>query len=104
MAVPVSGLIGGTLSGYLLHALSGAMGYAGWQWLFFMEGLPSIAVGLAAFVVLTDGIKKAKWLTAEERALLEAQIAADSAHKAKHSLREVFTTGRVCCSRRSTSA
>ena len=95
MAVPVSGLIGGPLSGYLLHALSGAMGYAGWQWLFFVEGLPSIVVGIAAFVVLTDGIKKAKWLNAEERALLEEQIAADSAHKAEHSLREVFTNGRV---------
>jgi D-galactonate transporter len=95
MAVPVSGLIGGPLSGFLLHALSGAMGYAGWQWLFFVEGLPSIVVGFAAFVVLTDGIKKANWLSAEERALLEEQIAADSVHKAEHSLREVFTNGRV---------
>ncbi len=95
MAVPLSGLIGGPVSGWLLHTFSGAMGLAGWQWLFFVEGLPSIAVGLAAFVVLTDGIKKAKWLSAAERALLEAQIGADSAHKADHSLREVFTNGRV---------
>jgi D-galactonate transporter len=95
MAVPLSGLIGGPLSGYLLHSFSGSMGFAGWQWLFFLEGLPSIAVGLAAFWVLTDGIKKAKWLNADERALLEANIRKDSAHKADHSLRQVFTNGRV---------
>lgn len=95
MAVPLSGLVGGPLSGYLLHTFTGAMGLAGWQWLFFLEGLPSILVGIAAFLVLTDGISKAKWLTAEERALLEARIGVDSAHKADHSLREVFTNGRV---------
>jgi len=95
MAVPLSGLIGGPLSGWLLDLLSGRMGFAGWQWLFFVEGLPSILVGLAAFFVLTDGIGKAKWLSAEERALLEAEIRADSTHKSNHSLREVFTNGRV---------
>ncbi|CAB3748839.1 MFS transporter [Paraburkholderia humisilvae] len=94
-AVPLSGLIGGPFSGYLLHAFSGVMNHAGWQWLFFIEGLPSIAAGIAAVFVLTDGIKKAKWLTPEERALLDMNIRADSAHKADPSLREVFTNGRV---------
>jgi D-galactonate transporter len=94
-AVPLSGLIGGPLSGLVLHSFSGFMNYAGWQWLFFIEGLPSIAAGIGAIFLLTDGIKKAKWLTPEERALLDAQIRADSAHKAEHSLREVFTNARV---------
>jgi D-galactonate transporter len=94
-AVPLSGLIGGPLSGYLLHALSGAMNLAGWQWLFFVEGLPSIVAGIAAIFVLTDGIMKAKWLTAEERALLDMNIREDSAHKAQHSVLEVFANGRV---------
>jgi MFS family permease len=94
-AVPLSGLIGGPLSGFVLHGLSGRMNYAGWQWLFFIEGLPSIAVGIAAIFLLTDGISKAKWLTADERALLDAEIRADSTHKAEQSLRDVFTNGRV---------
>lgn len=95
MAVPLSGLIGGPLSGYLLHTFTGASGFAGWQWLFFLEGIPSILVGIAAFFVLTDGIDKAKWLSTEERALLSEQIRADTAHHAEHSLRQVFTNGRV---------
>jgi len=94
-AVPLSGLIGGPLSGLVLHSFSGVMNYAGWQWLFFIEGIPSIAAGIGAIFLLTDGIKKAKWLTPEERALLDAQIRADSTHKAEHSLREIFTNGRV---------
>ncbi|WP_207002325.1 MFS transporter [Trinickia mobilis] len=94
-AVPLSGLIGGPLSGLVLHSFSGVMNYAGWQWLFFMEGIPSIAAGIGAIFLLTDGIKKAKWLTPEERALLDAQIRADSTHKAERSLREIFTNGRV---------
>jgi D-galactonate transporter len=94
-AVPLSGLIGGPLSGLVLHSFSGFMHYAGWQWLFFMEGLPSIAAGIGAIFLLTDSIKKAKWLTPEERALLDAQIRADSTHKDEHSLREVFTHSRV---------
>ena len=95
MAVPLSGLIGGPLSGYLLHTFSGATGFAGWQWLFFLEGIPSILVGIAAFFVLTDGIDKAKWLTSEERTLLSEQIRADAAHHAPHSMRQIFTNGRV---------
>lgn len=94
-AVPLSGLIGGPLSGLVLHSFSGFMNYAGWQWLFFIEGLPSIAAGIGAIFLLTDGIKKAKWLTPQERALLDTQIRADSTHKAEHSLRQIFTNGRV---------
>jgi len=95
MAVPLSGLIGGPLSGYLLHTFTGASGFAGWQWLFFLEGIPSIIVGIAAFFVLTDGIDKAKWLTTEERTLLSEQIRADTTHHAEHSMRQIFTNGRV---------
>jgi len=95
MAVPLSGLIGGPLSGYLLHTFTGASGFAGWQWLFFLEGIPSILVGIAAFFVLTDGIDKAKWLTTEERTMLSEQIREDRMHHAEQSIRQVFTNGRV---------
>lgn len=95
MAVPLSGLIGGPLSGFLLHAFTGATGFAGWQWLFFLEGIPSILVGLAAFFVLTDSVDKAKWLSNEERQLVSTQIRADATHHVEHSMREVFTNGRI---------
>ncbi|WOD14601.1 MFS transporter [Paraburkholderia kirstenboschensis] len=94
-AVPLSGLVGGPLSGLVLHSFNGAMNHAGWQWLFFIEGLPSIAAGIGAIFLLTDGISKAKWLAADEREFLEQQIRADSTHKVEHSLGDIFRNGRV---------
>jgi D-galactonate transporter len=93
--VPASGLIGGPLSGYILHAFAGLHGFAGWQWLFFVEGIPSVLLGIAAIFLLTDGIRKAKWLTAQEQDFLEAGIRKDTSHQEERSLREVFTNGRV---------
>ena len=45
--IPMSGVIGGPLSGWILHAMSGVHGWAGWQWLFLLEALPSLVMGFA---------------------------------------------------------
>lgn len=66
-AVPLSGLIGAPLSGWIMSAFNGVHGYAGWQWLFFLEGLPSIAVGFLVVFCLSDRISSAGWLTREEK-------------------------------------
>ena len=55
-AVPLSGLIGAPLSGWIMTALNGLHGYAGWQWMFFLEGLPSILVGGLVIYCLSDRI------------------------------------------------
>ncbi|WP_345814139.1 MFS transporter [Paraburkholderia sp. PREW-6R] len=89
--IPMSGVIGGPLSGWILHALSGAHGLAGWQWLFLLEALPSLLMGLLVIVYLDDGIRHANWLTDSEKALLTANIAADSSQAQSHSLRDGFT-------------
>jgi MFS transporter, ACS family, tartrate transporter len=73
MAIPVAGVIGGPLSGALL-ALDGSMGLGGWQWLFLLEGLPSILLGFCAWNYLTDGPEEARWLQAAERAALIARL------------------------------
>src|SRR5579885_2293957 len=77
-AIPISGVLGGPVSGALL-ALDGRGGLAGWQWLFLLEGLPSVLLGLAVFGYLTDRPAAARWLPPEERAWLVARLAAEQA-------------------------
>jgi len=74
-AVALSTVIGAPLSGVIMHYLDGANGWAGWQWLFVIEGLPSVAMGLVALAYLDDRVEDARWLSAAERALIAADIA-----------------------------
>src|ERR1700742_1937502 len=94
-AIALSGVIGGPVSGYILKNFNGANGWHGWQWLFLLEGIPSVIVGILGFIVLDDRISKAKWLTKEEQQLLESQVSAEEATKHDMPIREVLTNGRV---------
>ncbi|HEV8303822.1 MAG TPA: MFS transporter, partial [Gemmatimonadales bacterium] len=85
-AIPISGVVGGPLSGWILNTMTGVQGLAGWQWLFLIEALPSLALGVAVLVYLDDRISAARWLTAAEQELLERNLAADQQHVAAHSL------------------
>ncbi|MDY7546701.1 MFS transporter [Glaciimonas sp. CA11.2] len=93
--IPMSGVIGGPLSGWILHAMSGSHGLAGWQWLFFLEGIPTVILGVMAFFYLDDKIADAKWLSPAQRTMLEKNLAADKHGKTLHSLRDGFTNPKV---------
>jgi len=84
MAIPLAGIIGGPLSGAILHSLHGVMAMAGWKWLFLLEAVPSLVLGVAILLYLDDGIARAKWLTDTEKALLARNVAGDDAHKTAH--------------------
>lgn len=73
-AVPISGVIGGPLSGWLLKVLSHSHGLRGWQWLFLFEAIPSILAGLATTYFLDDNPQKARWLRDDEKDLLEQRL------------------------------
>jgi MFS transporter, ACS family, tartrate transporter len=75
-AVPVSGVVGGPLSGVLL-SLNGVLGLAGWQWLFLVEGLPAILLGVIVLVYLTDRPEAADWLSSSEKDWLLSRLAAE---------------------------
>ncbi len=75
-AIPVCGVIGGPLSGALL-GLDGWLGLQGWQWLFLLEGIPSVLVGIAVLWLLPDRPRDARWLRPEEAAWLEERLAAE---------------------------
>src|SRR6266478_7185248 len=75
-AIPVTGLIGGPLSGALLN-LNGVSGVAGWQWLFLVEGVPAILLGVIVLVYLTDRPETADWLSSAEKDWLMSRLAAE---------------------------
>ena len=94
-AIALSGVIGGPLSGWIMQRFAGVNGLAGWQWLFILEGLPSVAVGIATFFYLDDRIDHAKWLTSDEKALLKRNIVIENNDKHELSVRAVFAEPRV---------
>ncbi len=83
-ATPVAGIVGAPLSGLLL-GLDGALGLAGWQWMFVLEGLPAVLLGFSVLRLLPDGPADAPWLSGPERAALEAEMAEGRSHEAAES-------------------
>ena len=73
-AVPAASVIGAPISGWLL-GFNGLL--HGWQWMLLLEGLPSLALGIAVLWLLPDRPGNAKWLSADDKAILEARLAAD---------------------------
>ncbi|WP_432259439.1 MFS transporter [Cupriavidus sp. TMH.W2] len=94
-AVALAGVIGGPLSGWVMQGFDGHNGWSGWQWMFLLEGIPSILVGLWVLAYLDDRIAHAKWLSVEEKALLERNIASEDAHKEDPPIRTVMSSPRV---------
>ncbi|WP_144146832.1 MFS transporter [Paraburkholderia sp. BCC1884] len=100
MAVPLAGVIGGPMSGWIMSHLHDALGLRGWQWLFLIEGVPAIALGVMAMFYLDDRPANAGWLTISEKNHIEAALAAD---RKRHSeleapparLRDVLCSGRT---------
>lgn len=97
VAVPISGVIGLPLSGQLLR-LDGVLGLHGWQWLFIIEGLPAVILGVICFRVLIDNPSRAAWLTEPERAWLTGTLTREKAalqRRHNYTLAQVLTNGRV---------
>jgi D-galactonate transporter len=80
-AQPISGVIGGPLSGWILQRFQGVQHMAGWQWLFLLEALPAILMGIVVFFAIDDRIGEARWLTEDQKRLLESNVGAESAHQ-----------------------
>lgn len=94
LAGPIGGMAGGPLSTWIMTALAGSHGLAGWQWMFLIEGLPCVLLGVIAFWYLDDTPAQARWLSERERKLLASDIGAsqDGAH---HSFRTVLKDPRI---------
>ncbi len=93
-AAPFSQLIGGPVSVTLLR-LDGLLGLAGWQWMFLLEALPAIVLGLLCLRVLADGPQQAAWLDARERAVIAAALEAEGRDAPHARLRTALRDPRV---------
>jgi MFS transporter, ACS family, tartrate transporter len=80
-AAPLSGVIGGPLSGALL-GLHQKAGLAGWQWMFLLEGIPAILLGGLAWAYLVDRPALARWLSDEQREWLQQTLDREAAETA----------------------
>ena len=97
-AIPLSSVIGGPVSGLILDTFNGVMGLSGWQWLFIIEGVPSVIVGLWVLSYLTDKPKDAAWLEPNERIAVQARLDDERKNREAirhYSLREALTNPRV---------
>jgi len=96
MAIPLANIVGGPLSGWILQTFADVHGFRGWQWLFMLEAIPSLLLGVAILLYLDDSIAAAKWLSPEEKKLLQENIADDDSGKvAHHSVGSFLSDRRV---------
>jgi ACS family phthalate transporter-like MFS transporter len=83
LALAVSGMVGGPVAGWILHTFSDIGGLRNWQWLFLLEGVPAILLGVIAYFYLTDRPQEAAWLDDSEKRIIIGNLAADEALKEK---------------------
>jgi len=84
VGVPLSGVVAGPVSGLVMSHMAGLGGFKGWQWLFLLEGLPAIALGIAAYFYLPDGPATAGFLSGPERGRVAADLAGEQPGGRRH--------------------
>jgi sugar phosphate permease len=99
VGIPIAGLIGAPLSGFIMKMMAGIGGFSGWQWLFLLEGAPAVIGGIATWLYLSNGPKDASWLAASERNVIVSALESEEAtHRAMghgHRLIDALTSGKV---------
>ncbi|MFF5482185.1 MFS transporter [Streptomyces sp. NPDC012935] len=83
-AIPVAGIFGNPLSGWIMDRFQGVNGWQGWQWMFLLEAIPALIIGVATLFYLDNGVRDAKWLSDDEKGIVERAIAEDAAHRTVH--------------------
>jgi ACS family phthalate transporter-like MFS transporter len=97
-ALPIAGLVSGPISGWIMARMGGIGGLHNWQWLFLLEGIPSILLGVAAFFYLSDRPSTARWLSAEEKEEIHRALTlhqSSEGSSSRRSLAQVLKDRRV---------
>ncbi|MEQ4509179.1 MAG: MFS transporter [Dickeya sp.] len=97
IGLPLSSVVGAPLSGFIMSHFDSAYGLHGWQWMFLLEGLPSVLLGVLTFWLLPENIEHAHWLNEAERMQVRADLAIDTreAPYLKHRFRDGFLNLKV---------
>jgi MFS family permease len=99
LGIPLSGVIGGAISGTIMTVFNGAFGVHGWRWLFFVEGVPAVILGVVTYFYLDDGPADACWLVMNDRRLVVSELKReDAARKAaprSHAFGDAFRNRNV---------
>jgi D-galactonate transporter len=85
MAIALASILGNPISGFIMQQFDGASGLKDWQWLFLLEGIPSVILGVLVLFMLTDRPEQATWLATEERTwLVDRMRQEESERKQQH--------------------
>jgi D-galactonate transporter len=92
----IAGIVGGPIAGFIMSRTAGVGTLANWQWLFLIEGIPSVLAGIAVLLYLPEKPANANWLTAAEKQAVTQALEAENQDASKHSsLKAAFTNSRV---------
>ncbi|MBI0002371.1 MFS transporter [Bartonella sp. W8122] len=93
---PAAGIFGNPLSGWIMNTFHSVDSWHGWQWMFVLEAIPAVVLGVIVLLYLDNSVGGAKWLDANEKALVSQDIEADHAAAAStHSFAELIRNPMV---------
>src|SRR5579863_1315237 len=95
VGLPLSSMVGSPISGWIMRLFDGTHGLGGWQWLFLIEAMPSILLGIAILRWLPNSIESAKWLDTLEKQTLRTNLDADPVGNKSHALGKAFVDPKV---------
>ena len=96
-AIPISSILGNPISGWTMDAMNGLGGVSGWKWMFIVEAIPAVLVGIVTLFYLDNSIAAAKWLDPDEKRVLQEAIDRDAKAQVGgvHDTRSAFKDPRV---------
>lgn len=96
MGIPAAAMLGGPLSGWILSSMDRTAGWAGWQWLFLLEAVPTIVLGGLVLLLLPNRVTEVRWLTDGEKEAVRHDLAQDAeGTKREHDIRSALRDARV---------
>lgn len=95
LAGPLGSMVGGPVSTWIITTFDGTYGLAGWQWMFLLEGIPTVLLGLVVWKYLVDSPAEARWLSPVEKALIHDDLGRQRAQASNHNFGQVLRDPRI---------